>query len=99
MGLAIIHRGGKSCPILTCDSCRQPIGDWNCAIVNFTPTLDGSVSDVRIYHKGKCDPQKGYWMPLKQYFPWLLCNQNWGVRKHTKNGDRLIIEVPEPLEI
>jgi len=99
MGLAIKGQRGKGCPVLICDSCRRPIGDWNRAIVNFAPTLDGSVSDIRIYHKGKCDPRKGCWIPLRQYFPWLMCNHNWGIRKHTNKGDRLTMEVPEPLEI
>ena len=86
MALTVIHRGGKYCPVLTCDSCEQPIKDWNLAIVNFAPTLDGSVSDIRIYHKGKCDPVKGYWMPLRRYFSWLMCNHSCGIRKYTKKG-------------
>ena len=99
MGLAIIKQGGKSCPRLTCDSCGRPIENWNHAIANFAPAQDGSTSAVHIYHKGDCDPSNGHWQPLNNYMPWLLCNHNAGIIKHTGKGTRITVDVPEPLEI
>jgi len=99
MGLAIIHRGGKSCPVLTCDSCGEHIENLQLAIAQYASTPDGEISDVHIYHKGKCDQQKGFWQPLSKYIPWLIWNHNLGIIEHTEKGTRLDIEIPEPLEI
>jgi len=99
MGLAIRHQGDKSCPVLTCDSCGEHIENLQLAIAQFSPTVDGATSDVHIYHKGKCDPQKGHWQPLNKYIPWLLKNHNLGIIEHTEKGTMLAIEVPEPPEV
>jgi len=99
MGVAIIDQGGKCCPMLTCDSCGEPIENLKLAVAQFAPTVDGATSNVRIYHRGKCDSRKGHWQPLSNYIPWLLRNHNLGIIKHTKKGTRLIVEVPEPMGI
>lgn len=99
MGLAIIHRGGKSCPVLTCDSCGELIENLELAIAQFAPTTDGATSDVHIYHKGKCDPRRGYWQQLSNYIPWLIWNHNLGMIEHSEKGTSLDIEIPEPLEV
>lgn len=99
MGLSIIKRGGKSCPVLTCDSCGEPIEDLQLGIAQFSPTPNRATTEVHLYHKGKCDIWNGYWQPLSNYIPWLIWNHNLGIIEHTEKGNRLAIEVPEPLEV
>lgn len=97
MGLAIKNENEKYCPVLTCDKCGQPIENMELAIAQYTRIQKGLISQVKIYHKGECDPKKEYWQSLRFYIPWLLCNMKWGMKKHTNKGDTLTIEVPEPL--
>ena len=36
---------------------------------------------------------------LDQYLPWLLWHQKWGKISSTKHGDRLTIDVPQPMSL
>jgi len=39
------------------------------------------------------------WQPLDHYLPWLLWNHKWGSRRSTKQGDKLTLDVPRPLNL
>lgn len=95
MGLSIRHQGRKYCPVLICDSCGEHIENLQLAIAQYPPTPNGATSEVRIYHKGKCDPRKGHWQSLSKHIPCLIWNHNLGKIEHTEKGTRLVIEMPE----
>lgn len=106
MGLAIRSEKGKDYPVLTCDACGKPIEDWRLAIASFPWPTEEPVT-VQVYHKGDCDPGAAgrreehakLWQQLDHYLPWLLWNNKWGARDSTKQGDKLTIDVPSPLDI
>ncbi|MFC1902994.1 hypothetical protein ACFLX4_02885 [Chloroflexota bacterium] len=56
MGLAMRYEKGRTYPILTCDTCREPITDWGVAIAACQPPSVNSTVDVKVFHKGFCDP-------------------------------------------
>ena len=122
MGLSIRSEKGKIYPVLTCDTCGQPIENWGSGIVAFPMPAEDSIAGVQVFHKGKCDPGSALrrdkeatnvleevddylkkrgaqlWQQLDHYLPWLLWNHKWGIRHRHKEGAKLTLDVPEPLD-
>lgn len=72
MGLAIRHEKGSFRPVLVCDLCGEVVESWREAVVTFKPGGVGQISDVRVYHKVKCDPGDDWWEGLQRYAAGLL---------------------------
>ena len=106
MGLAVRMERGNFYPILTCDTCNQPITDWHGAVAAHDLSMSEGIGPIHAYHKGDCDPggvawraeHASGWFELRHYLAWLLWNNGWG----KKSGDlaakaKITIDVPEPL--
>ncbi len=39
------------------------------------------------------------WQPLDHYLPWLLWNHKWGTRHKDKQGTKLTLDIPSPLDL
>jgi hypothetical protein len=103
MGFSMRTENGAQLPVLTCDKCGGRIADWNLAIATYQWVPDDSVTIVRLYHKGQCDPGRlsggsVLWTELKDYIPWLLWHNNWGVRLTTMEGSTITVKVRKPFD-
>jgi len=104
MGLSMQHKKEGTWPVLTCDKCGKPIGDWSLAVVAYNWPSEDSIVAVKVYHKGECDPGRGkagavLWKELKSYLPWLLWHNKWGRKGTNEKGATLTLNVPKPLDI
>ncbi len=59
MGFSMRVEKGKSYPVLTCDTCGEPIDNWGSALVAFLWPSEDSIVAAKLYHKGVCDPGGG----------------------------------------
>lgn len=109
LGLAIRIQEGLFVPVLLCDTCNQPIEDWQMGIAAHpSPPTDNVMIPISTFHKGDCDPGGGpqreerarMWQELDHYLPWLFWNNNWGRKlESSQEGEpaKLTIDVPPPL--
>lgn len=100
MALAIYGDKGIHYPVLTCDTCGQPIQNAEEAMVGWTKPVDAPISHINsIFHRVKCDPgKKGLPLSddLSRYMRHLIRNLHMG--KIVSNGStrQLVIDLPEP---
>jgi hypothetical protein len=104
MGLSMYGEKGALLPALTCDKCGGRIKDWGLAVATYQWVPENSITVVKLYHKGQCDPGrlKGgsvLWIELKDYIPWLLWHNNRGIKQTTMEGSTITLKVPKPLDI
>lgn len=99
MGLSMRYEEEKACPVLTCDKCGKPIGDWSGAIVTHRWPSEDSPVTAKVYHKVECDPgskneDTKYSVDLRAYLPQLLWNHNWGMKGTNEKGATVTLNVP-----
>jgi hypothetical protein len=103
MGLSMERKNGPPLPVLTCDKCGGQITDWRLAIITYRWLDENSITGVKVYHKGQCDPGRlsdgsVLWDELKNYLPWLLWHHNWGLKHTTEKGSTITLDVPKPFD-
>lgn len=103
MGLSMYDEKGALLPALTCDKCGGRIKDWGLAVATYQWVPENSITVVKLYHKGQCDPGRMaggsvLWIELKNYIPWLLWHNNWGIKQTTMEGSTITLKVPKPLD-
>ena len=104
MGLSMYGEKGAPLPTLTCDKCGARIKDWRLAVVTYQWAPDDSTVNAKVYHKGQCDPGRlrggsVLWTEVKNYIPWLMWHNNWGMKLTTIEGSTVTLKVPKPLDV